>query len=78
MAAGRPVVATDVGGAREAIVDQETGYLVPAGSPELMAEKIISLLRDPAKAQRFGESGKRVVEEKFSSPALLKNTVGAL
>lgn len=74
MAAGRPVVATDVGGAREAIVDQETGYLVPEGSPELMAEKIISLLRDPAKAQRFGESGKRVVEQKFSAPALLKNT----
>jgi L-malate glycosyltransferase len=74
MAAGRPVVATDVGGAREAIVDNETGFLVPANSPELMAEKIISLLRDSAQAQLMGAAGQRVVEEKFSSRALLKNT----
>jgi glycosyltransferase involved in cell wall biosynthesis len=74
MAAGRPVVATDVGGAREAIVEDETGYIVPSGNDELMAEKIISLLRDPAKARLMGAQGRRVVEEKFSSQALLRNT----
>jgi len=74
MAAGRPVVATDVGGAREAIVDGETGYLVPAGNPTLMAERIISLLRDQARARAMGERGRQIVEEKFSLSALLKNT----
>jgi len=74
MAAGRAVVATDVGGAREAIVEGETGYIVPAGNDELMAERIIGLLRDPLKAQSMGEQGRRVVEEKFSSQALLRNT----
>ena len=74
MAAGRPVVATSVGGAREAIVEGETGYTVPSGNDELMAGKIISLLRDPAKARLLGEQGRRVVEEKFSSQALLRNT----
>ena len=74
MAAGRPVVATDVGGAREAIVEGETGYLVPSGNDELMAERIVSLLRDPAKARSMGEQGRRVVEDKFSSQALLQNT----
>lgn len=74
MAASRPVVATDVGGAREAIVENETGYIVPPGDDELMAERIISLLHDPAKARLMGEQGRRVVEEKFSSQALLQNT----
>ncbi|MGH9932735.1 MAG: glycosyltransferase [Pyrinomonadaceae bacterium] len=74
MAAGRPVVATDVGGAREAIIEAETGYTVPSGNDELMAERIITLLRDPAKARLMGEQGRRVVGEKFSSQALLRNT----
>src|SRR5687768_8816877 len=74
MAAGRPVVATDVGGAREAISEGESGYTVPPGDDELMAERIISLLRDPAKARLMGERGRRVVEEKFSSRALLQKT----
>ena len=74
MAAGRAVVATDVGGAREAIVEGETGYIVPSGNDELMAERIMGLLRDPLKARSMGEQGRRVVEEKFSSQALLRNT----
>src|SRR5207237_9688769 len=47
MAAGRAVVATDVGGASEAIVEGETGYLVKSGDDQAMAERIISLLQDP-------------------------------
>jgi len=74
MAAARPVVATDVGGAREAIREGETGYIVGSGNDELMAERIVSLLRDPAKARLMGEQGQRVVAEKFSSRALLQNT----
>src|SRR3954467_8228211 len=44
MAAGRPVVATDVGGASEAIVEGRTGHLVPSGNDELMGQRIIELL----------------------------------
>lgn len=73
MAAGRPVVATDVGGAREAIVHSETGYLVPAGDHERLAEHVISLLLNPDQAQRMGEYGRRVVNEKFSSLKQLQN-----
>jgi glycosyltransferase involved in cell wall biosynthesis len=74
MAAGRPVVATDVGGAREAIVEGETGYTVPAGNDRVMASMVMALLRDPAKAKLMGERGRRVVEEKFSERTLLKKT----
>ena len=74
MAAGRPVVATDVGGAREAIVDGETGYLVGSGDDELMAARIISLLEAPEIATRMGEAGKQVVADRFSTAAQLHNT----
>jgi L-malate glycosyltransferase len=69
MAAARPVVATDVGGAREAIVEGESGYLVPAGDPEALASRVVSLLRDPERAAAMGRRGRRVVEERFSCAA---------
>jgi glycosyltransferase involved in cell wall biosynthesis len=74
MAAGRPVVATDVGGAREAVIEGETGYLVAAGDHVAMAARIVRLLRNRQEATSFGERGRRVVEEKFSSMAQLRNT----
>jgi glycosyltransferase involved in cell wall biosynthesis len=74
MAAGCPVVATDVGGAREAIVQGETGYLVESNDDERMANHVISLLGDPAVARKMGARGREVVAEKFSAQAQLKNT----
>jgi glycosyltransferase involved in cell wall biosynthesis len=72
MAAGKPVVATDVGGAREAIVEGQTGYLVPSGDDRKMAERIADLLRNPEQAQSMGEAGRRVVTEEFSTGAQLQ------
>jgi len=74
MAAGKPVVATNVGGAAEAIVEAETGYLVESGNDEMMAQRIVSLLGEPEKARVMGEKGRRIVEEKFSSAAQLRRT----
>ena len=75
MAAARPVVATDVGGAREAIVDGETGYVVSPGDVERMAARITELLLDPDRARLMGERGKLVVEEKFSCERQLARTL---
>lgn len=74
MAAARPVVATDVGGAREAIVDGETGYLIPSDDDQAMAERIISLLRDPQRARAMGERGRQIIEQKFSCEVQLEKT----
>jgi glycosyltransferase involved in cell wall biosynthesis len=74
MAAGRPVVATDVGGAREAVVEGETGHLVPAGDDERMAARIGGLLRDPGRAREMGARGSRRVAEQFSCAAQLART----
>ena len=75
MAAARPVVVTDVGGAREVVTDGETGYIVPAGNDAEMAERIIQLLRHPRRAQAMGERGKQIVAEKFSCGAQLERTL---
>lgn len=75
MAAARPVVATDVGGAREAIIEDETGYIVASGDDEQMAARIIELLRDPQRARAMGEKGKQRVAEKFSTARHLANTL---
>lgn len=74
MAAGRPVVATDVGGAREAVIDGETGYLVKSGDDSAMAERVIALLRNPERALLMGQKGRSIVEENFSCAAQLKKT----
>jgi L-malate glycosyltransferase len=74
MAAGRAVVATDVGGASEAIVEGETGYLVQAGDDRAMAERLISLLRDPEKRRKMGLNGRRLVEQRFSCESRLTST----
>lgn len=75
MAAARPVVATDVGGAREAVSDGLTGYVVQPGDDALMAARIISLLRDPVRARAMGEHGRLRVEQNFSCAAQLARTL---
>ena len=75
MAAGRAVVATNVGGASEAIVEGETGHLVNAGDDRAMAERLISLLRDPEKRQTMGLKGRRRIEQRFSTENRLKSTI---
>ena len=73
MAAGKPVVATNVGGAPEAIVEGVTGFLVPAGNDEKMAARIIELLVNHDR--RFmGARGRQIVLEKFSPEAQLART----
>lgn len=75
MAAARPVVVTDVGGAREAVTEGETGYIVPPGDWEAMAARIVALLRDPAGARAIGARGRRVIEKKFTCAAQLERTI---
>lgn len=65
MAVGLPVVATDVGGNREAIVDGETGYLVRERSPEAFAQPLVELLRNNDLRMRMGEAALRRCLEKF-------------
>jgi len=66
MAAGLPVVATDVGGNREAVLNGATGWLVPPKDPVTMAEKIILTLDGLAGAKIKGDQGRLRVKQFFA------------
>ncbi|MBA4187161.1 MAG: glycosyl transferase family 1 [Planctomycetaceae bacterium] len=68
-AAGVPVVATAVGGTPEAIIDSETGYLVPPGQPERIAARVCELLRDPTLRAKFGAAGRERMQSTFTFDA---------
>jgi glycosyltransferase involved in cell wall biosynthesis len=71
MAAGRPVVATNVGGLPDLIRDQETGYLVPAGDAPALAAAVLRLLRQPQAAQHMGQVAQMVAREQFAAQRLI-------
>lgn len=71
MAAGLPVVATEVGGNREVVVPGQTGLLVPERSPGALAGAMLALVRDPEQARRLGAAGRRRVEDQFSLPRMV-------
>ncbi|MCI0568268.1 MAG: glycosyltransferase [Acidobacteria bacterium] len=72
MAAGRPVVATDLGGSRELIVDGVTGFLVPVGDPGALAEKMIQMLSLPDRGRSLGAAGSDRVSSEFSIAAMVR------
>lgn len=74
MAAGLPMVATDVGGNREAIVEGETGFLVPPRDPETLADRILRLLGDRERGQRMGKAGRERIETTFSLQRMVTET----
>jgi starch synthase len=88
MACCAPVVASATGGIKEVVVDGETGYLVPFDQdpvttfpvdPEKFARDLASglnrLLQDPERCRRFGDAGRRRVEEIFSWTAIAQQTI---
>lgn len=75
MAAGRPVVATRVGGVPEVVSDGETGLLVPTENPAALSEAIRRLLADPDLARRMGEAGRRRAGKWFSARRMAEQTV---
>ena len=64
-AMGLPVVASDVGGLPEVVIDGETGFLTPPRSPEALAERIVQLAGDAELRARLGRAGRARVAECF-------------
>ena len=63
LACGCAIVVSDYPGARDIIEDGVNGYLVAQRSPEELAERICSLLADPAAQQQLGHNGRKHVQE---------------
>jgi phosphatidylinositol alpha-1,6-mannosyltransferase len=77
-ASGRPVVVGDSGGARESLVDGETGLLVKGDDVGNVAGALATLLEDPALARRMGAAGRARAERELSWPRLADRLTGWL
>ncbi len=71
LAAGRPVVATDVGGVRHVVQDGETGWLCSAGDADGLARLLHQVIAQPEASRRLAEAGRLRVAERFGYERLL-------
>jgi starch synthase len=75
MACGTPVVATAVGGIREVVVHDETGWLVPPADPAALAAAMRALLAQPERAAAFGRAGRQRAKGMFSWERIAERTL---
>jgi glycosyltransferase involved in cell wall biosynthesis len=74
-AMGVPVVATDVGGLRDTVRHGETGLLIPAKSVEVLADAMVTLLRDGRRRLQMGQAGREWVRKHFDRRLVLDQWV---
>lgn len=74
MAAGKAVVATDVGGNAEVIVENETGFLVPSRSPAELGAALARVASSPEMMASFGKAGRRRADGLFSVDSMVTHT----
>ncbi len=76
LAAGRPVVSTDVGGVGDVVDEGETGFLVPAGDADAAGERLHRLAVDPRLRATMGDVGRRRVTERYAVSRLVDDVDG--
>jgi glycosyltransferase involved in cell wall biosynthesis len=76
MAVGRAIVASDVGGIGEAIVDGESGLLVAPGADEPLARALIAVLEEPERRGGMGEAARRRMERLFTREGMIDRLIG--
>ncbi len=74
MAMGLPIVATDIDGVRDTILDNVTGMLIPRNNPEKLALAVSELCRDKEKRLMLGNNGKKRFHEEFRSEKMIQRT----
>jgi glycosyltransferase involved in cell wall biosynthesis len=72
MRAGLPIVATNVNGIPEQIIDQQTGFLVPPKDVHALAETLLKLIQSPQLRQRIGEAAREKFLQEFTKEKMLK------
>ena len=75
MSQRKAIIASSIGGLKEAVVDGETGILVPPGNPGRLSEAISYLLENPEMASKMGEGGHKRLTEKYSVDATIPKII---
>jgi len=75
MASGLPVIATDVGGNHELVINDVNGYLVPLDDTEGLAQKMMSIMKDREMAKDAGNISEQIARDKLSLAQMLKGYV---
>jgi phosphatidyl-myo-inositol dimannoside synthase len=65
-ATGLPVIGGDSGGAPDAVLDGETGYVVPGRNTKVLEDRLVELLSDPAGAAAMGEKGRAWIDREWT------------
>ena len=78
MAAGRPVITTEVPGCRETIENDRNGFLVAVRSPEALAQAMIRFIEEPALIESMGSESRRIAEQRFDVHAINRTIMDVL
>lgn len=74
MAAGKPVVTTDAGGARYLVQDQQSGFVVPKGDPEALSQAMNNLLTDTLRRKKMAKLAKNMAQQRFHADVVAAKT----
>ena len=77
-AAGRPAIVNTDGWQRTLVEEHEAGLFTRPGDPADLAEQVLALRDDPARARRMGENGRRLAEREFDRRLLAERLRGVL
>jgi glycosyltransferase involved in cell wall biosynthesis len=74
MQVGLPIIATDVGGVNEAVIDSDNGFLIPKGNEPLLRQRLTQLLSDVSLRESMGQRSMELFTEKFTFEKMLTET----
>lgn len=78
-ATGRPVITSDIPGCREAVVNRESGLLVPKGDAQALYQAMKYMLSiDRAQREQMGLAGRKWIEQQFDKEQVVRETKNAL
>ena len=72
-AAGKPVVSTDVGGVKDVVTDNQTGYITEPDDADAFAEALLQLINNPEKRNYFGQLGRTFAQTNYSYQRLVRD-----